>query len=309
MANKKLPAGVHAAALTTLTDDLELDTTAYIAHARWLLENGSDGVGVLGTTGEANSLSLDQRQTIIEASTAALPPQRLLVGTGSCSIADTIQLTRTSLAGGANNVLLLPPFYYKPITDAGVHRFVATLIDKVSDDRLRLYLYNFPQMTTYSFSIEFIGQLRDEFGEVIAGMKDSSGDWQHMQDAIESHPGFDVFAGTEQYLLDTLRAGGAGCISASANVTSAACQAVYQAWRAGSQDAARLQDRLTAVRLTLQANPTVPALKALMQRHTNNDIWRTVLPPFGPFSDVERLAGEIAELGLSAPGARLSETA
>lgn len=309
MANEKLSAGIYAAALTPLTDDLELATPAYISHARWLLENGSDGVGILGTTGEANSLSVDQRQEIIEASTAALPPQRLLVGTGSCSIADAVHLTRASLAGGADNVLLLPPFYYKPINDAGVHRFIATLIEKVADDRLRLYLYNFPQMTSYSFGIEFIGRLRGEFGQVIAGMKDSSGDWHHMREAIDSHPGFDVFAGTEQYLLDTLRAGGAGCISASANVTSAACQAVYEAWRAGGADAADLQDRLTAVRLAIQANPAVPALKALMQRHTNDDVWRTVLPPFTQFSDVERLAGEIADLGLAAPGARLSEAA
>ncbi len=309
MATEKLLAGVHTAALTTLTRDLELDTAAYLTHCRWLLDNGSDGVGVLGTTGEANSLSMDQRQQLIEASTTSLPPQRLLVGTGSCSVIDATKLTKISLSGGANNVLLLPPFYYKPVTDAGVHRFIATLVDKVADDRLRLYLYNFPQMTTYGFSVEFIGRLRDEFGPVIAGMKDSSGDWQHMHDSITNLPGFDVFAGTEQYLLDTLQAGGSGCISATANITGAACQAVYQAWKAGNRDAASLQDQLTAVRLTLQANPAVPALKALMQRHTGDGIWSTVLPPFTPFADAERLAGEIAALGLSAPGGRLSEAA
>ncbi len=309
MATDKLIAGIHAAALTTLTPDLELDTAAYLKHCQWLLDNGSDGVGILGTTGEANSLSMDQRQQIIETSTANLPPERLLVGTGSCSVMDAVKLTRISLAGGANNVLLLPPFYYKPVADAGVRRFIATLIEKVADDRLRLYLYNFPQMTTHSFSVDFIGQLRSEFGPVIAGMKDSSGDWQHMQDSINNLPGFDVFAGTEQYLLDTLQAGGVGCISASANVTSAACQAVYRAWQDGSDDVASLQRRLTAVRLALQANPAVPALKALMQRHTGDGIWSTVLPPFSPFADAESLAGEVAALGLSAPGARLSESA
>lgn len=305
-----LRAGVHTAALTTLTADLELDIPAYLDHCRWLLDHGSDGVGVLGTTGEANSLSFDQRQALIAASTETLPADRLLVGTGSCAVGDAIALTRTSLAGGANNVLLLPPFYYKPIQDAGVHRFIATLIDQVADSRLRLYLYNFPQMTTHSFSIDFIGQLRDEFGATIAGMKDSSGDWQHMQDAITAHPGFEVFAGTEIFLLDTLNAGGPGCISATANVTSNACQDVYRAWQAGSADAAGLQDRLTAIRLALQEQkPPIAHLKALMQRHTGAAVWNNILPPFAPAGDVTALAAKLADLGLAHPGAPLPDSA
>ena len=310
MASDKLPAGIHTAALTPLTADLDADIPAFLGHARWLLDHGSDGIGVLGTTGEANSLAYDQRLAVIEASVANLPADRLLVGTGACAVADAIALTRASLAGGANNVLLLPPFYYKPITDPGVHRFIATLVDRVADSRLRIYLYNFPQMTTHSFSVDFIGQLRADFGDVIAGMKDSSGDWDHMQQSIDAHPGFDVFAGTETYLLDTLAAGGAGCISASANVTSNACQGVYQAWRAGESAAADLQQRLSAIRLLLQnQKPPIPHLKALMQRHTGDPAWQHVLPPFAPAGDVAALAAELADLGLPSPGAPLPDSA
>jgi 4-hydroxy-tetrahydrodipicolinate synthase len=281
--NGFIPHGVFAAALTPLAASLEPDREALIEHGKWLLGHGCDGLAILGSTGEANCLTLDQRLDVIGYAADELPAEKLLVGTGACSVSDAITLTGSAVTRGLVNVLVLPPFYYRPVSDAGVFRYYEMLIDSVADTNLRIYLYNFPQMTGFSFSSELIGKLRDRFGAVIAGMKDSSGDWAHMSEICVSQPGFDVFAGTETFLLDILKVGGVGCISATANVTSAMCQQVYQAWLDKDEPAAEiLQERLSATRAALQAFPAVPSLKALMARTPNasNAHWQNLLPPF-----------------------------
>ena len=147
-----LPRGIFAAALTPLDPSFAPDHDAFIRHATGLLENGCDGLAVLGSTGEANSLSLDQRLALIETAAGRLPKDRLLIGTGACAVADAIALTRASLAAGVANVLVLPPFYYRPVTDDGVFAYFARLIDAAGTDRLRVFLYNFPQLTGFAFS-------------------------------------------------------------------------------------------------------------------------------------------------------------
>jgi 4-hydroxy-tetrahydrodipicolinate synthase len=291
--------GIFAAALTPIGRDLAPDHAAFLEHCRWLLANGCDGLGILGTTGEANSLSLDQRLALIETATANLPPHRLLPGTGACAVADVVRLSRACLSGGAFSVLVLPPFYYKPITDDGVFTFFAQAIETIADDRLRLYLYNFPRMTTYAFSPEVIERLMKRFGPIIAGIKDSAGDWESMRSMQRRFPTLRVFAGTEVHLLALLREGGAGCISATANVTSALCQKLLAAWRAKDAGADALQARLTELRQALQAYPAIPALKRLTERRTGNSAWRAVLPPFQAMSDevFAPLAADLKRLG------------
>ena len=301
-----LPGGVFAAALTPLTEKLEPDMGPLIAHAKWLLEHGCDGLAILGSTGEANCLTMEQRGDVIAAVGAALPTERLLIGTGACAIADAITLTRAAVDLGMKNVLVLPPFYYRPVSDDGVYRYYSALIEAIGDTNLRIYLYNFPQMTGFSFSSALITRLRDEFGAVIAGMKDSSGDWDHMRDMCRTQPGFHVFAGTEAFLLDIMRAGGVGCISATANVTSAMCQKVYQAWSADDQAADAQQTRLTATRKALQAYPAVPTLKSLMgdKGMPADARWQYMLPPFVPLADEARhgIAADLAGLAFAGPG-------
>ncbi len=299
--------GVFAAALTPLNSTLEPDRDALIAHCQWLLGHGCDGLAILGSTGEANSLTLDQRLDIIGFVADELPTEKLMIGTGACATADAITLTGAAVARGMTNVLVLPPFYYKPISDDGVFRYYQSLIDSVADSNLRIYLYNFPQLTGFSFSSELVGRLRDKFGAVIAGMKDSSGDWAHMSEICNSQPGFDVFAGTETYLLDILRAGGVGCISATANVTSAMCQAVYQEWLARNVSGAdALQSKLTDTRMALQAYPPVPTLKSLMARESlaGGAKWQHMLPPFVRLdsSAANNLQESLAELAFPGPG-------
>jgi 4-hydroxy-tetrahydrodipicolinate synthase len=281
-----LPRGVFAAALTPLDPSLAPDHDAFIRHATSLLDNGCDGLAVLGSTGEANSLSLDRRLALIETAGARLPRDRLLIGTGACAVADAITLTRASLDAGVDNVLVLPPFYYRPVGDDGVFAYFARLIDAVGTDRLRVFLYNFPQLTGFTFSAGLIRRLHDRFGPVIAGMKDSSGDWESMRSLCAVVPDFALYAGTERYLLDILDLGGAGCITATANVTCGHCQSVFQAWQSGDRaEAERRQARLTEIRLSMQQLPLVPLQKAILQRRTEDDIWLRMLPPFAPLAD------------------------
>lgn len=281
------PRGVYAAVLTPFGDDLAPNTKAFLAHCRWLLANGCDGLAPLGTTGEANSLSLAQRLALVEASAAAgLPMERCIIGTGSCALADAVTLTKAVLGAGASGALLLPPFYYKNPAEDGLFAFFAEVIERVGDARLKLYLYHFPQMSAVPVTPSLILRLKSAYGDTIAGVKDSSGDWSYTANLLKEIPGFGVYSGSEQFLLANLRAGGAGCISASTNVTAALAQAVFRAWQLPNADA--LQEALTAARLALQAFPFQGGLKELVARLTGDRQWLNVLPPNRPLSPAQR---------------------
>jgi 4-hydroxy-tetrahydrodipicolinate synthase len=270
--------GAWAASLTPLNDDLSVDLGAYLAHVRWLMDHGCAGVAALGTTGEANSFSLAERLDLIKAlGQAGLSAERIVVGTGCCAAPDTIALTRAVLEAGFTNVLMLPPFYYKGVSEEGIFRSYAHVIEAVGDARLRVLIYDFPQMTGLKISSELLGRLASAFRGVVVGVKNSSGDWPAMEAASRQLPGFQVFAGTEQFLLPTLRAGGPGCISATANVTCAELAALVAHWRDADADAR--QEKITATRLMLQQFPAIPALKEIMAHATGRQQWRRLRPP------------------------------
>lgn len=281
------PRGVYAAVLTPVGDDLAPNTKAFIAHCRWLLANGCDGLAPLGTTGEANSLSLAQRLGLIEASVAAgLPMERCIIGTGSCALTDAVTLTKAVLAAGSTGALLLPPFYYKNPSEDGLFAFFSEVIQRVGDKRLKLYLYHFPQMSAVPVTPALILRLKAAYGDTIAGVKDSSGDWTYTANLLKEIPGFGVYSGSEQFLLANLRAGGAGCISASTNVTAPLAQRVFRAWQQAETDP--LQEQLTAARLVLQAFPFQGGLKELVARVSGDAKWVTPLPPNRALSPAER---------------------
>jgi 4-hydroxy-tetrahydrodipicolinate synthase len=251
--------GVYAAALTPLHADLTIDRRAYAEHCRRLLDEGCDGLAIFGTTGEASSFSVAERVDAWHALVEdGIPADALLPGTGACALTDAVTLTREALAAGAPGVLALPPFYYKGVSDDGLFAFFAQLIERVADDRLRLFLYHIPPQTILGFSFELIGRLLDAFPGVIAGTKDSSGDPARIAAVCREFPQLRVFAGTESLLLDTLEWGGAGCISATVNVTAPLAAEVF---RTRSRDA---QTRLIARREFLERFPVIPALKALL---------------------------------------------
>jgi 4-hydroxy-tetrahydrodipicolinate synthase len=287
--------GVFAAALTPLNGDLSPDHEAMLGHYRWLLARGCDGVAALGTTGEANSFSVEERLAIIEALAASdIDPGRLLIGTGCCAIPDTVRLSRAALDMGAAGVLMLPPFYYKNPSADGLYAAYAEVIERLGDERLAIYVYHFPAMTGIDISIAFLERLVADYPDTVVGLKDSSGDWSHTEAVCRALPGFGVFAGSEQFLLPVLRAGGAGCISATVNVTCQLAAGVYARWR--ESDAEALQEELSNLRLKIQAYPAIAALKQIMAHTRGRAEWLNLRPPLLPLKP-DQAAALLSELG------------
>ena len=294
--------GIFTASLTPLTSSYEPNLPALVSHVEQLFESGSDGVAILGSTGEANSLTIEQRLDIISYCGRTLAPERLMMGTGSCALQDAIRLTQASIEAGVFSVLVIPPFYYKPQSDESVIRYYSELISSVDDSRLRIIFYNFPKLSGYNFSTEILQEFKERFGDIAAGIKDSSGDWGNMLRITKNVPNFMVYSGTETLLLNILREGGAGCITASANLLAPECQLVYQAWRNDQQNTAeQVQKELTVLRKALESYQFVSELKGLMALHTGSEHWQEMLPPFIPLlpSQVRELSEKINDLGLN----------
>src|SRR5215204_6451261 len=279
--------GVLAAVLTPMDEDLAPDHAAFSAHCHRLLAAGCHGLSVFGTTGEANSLSVDERLAALEALLeGGVPPEKLLPGTGSCALTDTVRLRRAALEAGAAGALVLPPFYYKGVGDDGLFRFFAEVVERVNDDSLRLYLYHIPQMTGVDLGLPLISRLVEAYPGVVVGTKDSSGDRERIMTLCREFPDFSVLAGTETLLLETLRSGGDGCISATVNVTSRLARRVHDAHAAGNHhEAEALQERLTQLRASIEAYPVIPALKQLMARLTGDKQWRNLRPPLSSLDE------------------------
>ena len=220
MARPAMANGVYTATLTPLKSNNKVDYDLLVQHCKWLIKQGSTGIALLGTTGEATSFSLNERKRILKETIArGIPPKKIMIGTGCSSLADTISLTKHAVDQKVGGILLLPPFYYKQVSQEGLFQYVDSLIQEVNEAKLRIYLYHIPQMSGLPFSIPVIQRLKEKYPKIIVGVKDSSGDFSNMKAMVEQIPNFQVFAGTEKYLLDTLKAGGAGRISATANVT------------------------------------------------------------------------------------------
>jgi 4-hydroxy-tetrahydrodipicolinate synthase len=293
----RYPRGVFVPALTPFQRDLSVDAERFVAHCKWLLDEGAGGLAVFGTTSEANSLSNGERMRLLDRLIAGgVAANALMPGTGCCALPDTVALTRHAVAYGAFGVLLLPPFYYKNVSDDGVYASVAEVIQRVADARLRIYLYHIPPMAGVGFSLPVIERLLKAFPAVVVGIKDSSGDWNNTRAMLEAFPGFEVFPGSETYLLDALRLGGAGCISATANVNVAAMQRLVEIWAAPAADA--LQAQLSAVRAAIQKYPLVSANKAILADAQSAPEWNTVRPPLRPLSAeaTAELLGSLASL-------------
>src|SRR5262252_11217537 len=226
--------GVLSPVVTPFKRDFSPDPARYVRHCKWLLENGCRGLAVFGTNSEANSLSVEERMVLLETLVQeGVPAEKLMPGTGCCSLTDSVRLTAHAVALGCSGVLMLPPFYYKGVSDEGLYRNFAEVIGRVGDKRLQLYLYHIPPVSQVPITLALIERLLARYPGTVAGVKDSSGDWSNTKAMLERFQprGFDVFAGSEVFLLGTLRGGGAGCISATANVNPAAIARLAATWR------------------------------------------------------------------------------
>ena len=299
--------GVWSPVLVPLRPDLSIDSRRFVAHARWLLGQGCHGLALFGTTSEANSFSVAERKALVEdVIEAGIPPEALMVGTGCCALTDSVELTRHALDTGCRRVLMLPPFYYKGMSDEGLFGSFAEVIERVANPDLRVFLYHFPKLSGVPVTEGLISLLVDAFPEVVAGVKDSSGDWSNTQMMLDRFPHLAVFPGSEVFLLTGLRAGGAGCITATSNVNASGARAVFDAWSAGRDDADARQAAATAVRRAIDRHPGIPAQKYLIAHHRNDPAWRKVRPPMVALSDDAGSDLFDALAGTEFDGARLS---
>ena len=310
MRSSTSPRRVLAPVVTPFSTDLRPDVARFIRHCRWLLDNDV-GLAVFGTNSEANSLTVGEKLGLLDALVeAGLPAARMMPGTGLCALPDTVELTRRAVTHGCGGVLMLPPFYYKGVSDDGLFASFAEVIERVGDARLRIYLYHIPPVSMVPISLALIDRLLKRYPGTIAGIKDSSGDWNNTRAMLEQFQprGFDVFAGSETFLLATLRGGGAGCISATANVNPAAIAKLTRNWQKPDADAR--QAALDRVRAVFQTFPMIPALKAAVAHFSADSSWTTVRPPLVALSEEQRgqLLGSLSALGFAMPGLRL-ETA
>jgi 4-hydroxy-tetrahydrodipicolinate synthase len=296
MADKKRFSGVIAPVLTPFGEDGGPDTERFIAHCDWLMQEGCTGLAPFGTTSEGNSLGLDERMELLEELVDSdIDPAKLMPGTGTPSVADAIVLTKHAVELGCGGVLMLPPYYYKAPSEEGLFRFFSEVIDGVDDDDLKVYLYHIPPVAQVGFSLPLIGRLIKAFPDTVVGLKDSSGDWSNTAAILEAYPDFEVFPGSEIFLLDGLRKGAAGCISATCNVSAGAIRNVYDNWQGA--DADKLQASITALRKAIQAFPMIPALKALVAHYRKDPGWAKMRPPFTdlPAADADKLIRQLAD--------------
>jgi 4-hydroxy-tetrahydrodipicolinate synthase len=292
--------GVLVPVLTPFTAAGEPDTGRFVAFCRWLLGEGADGLAIFGTTSEANSMSAVERMGLLDRLIAAgIPAARLMPGTGACSITEAATLIRHAVEHGCGGVLMLPPFYYKGMTDNGVYDFISAVVERVGSAALRMYLYHIPPQTMIPFTIDLVGRLINAYPNTVVGLKDSSGDWANTKALLDAYPGFGIFPGSEVFLLDGLRHGGVGCITASGNVNVPGIRKVYENWRTPQADA--LQAEITLVRKTIQAYPMVPALKRIVAHFHDDPDWAMVRPPMEKLTEAQSTAllADLAKIGYS----------
>lgn len=277
--------GVIAAVPTPLNETLEPVRDLYIDHCRWLLANGCDGLNILGSTGEANLFDTATRAAVMGWAAAELPRERLMVGTGTPSLAETIHLTRLASELGYAIALVLPPYYYKPLTDAGLVAWYMELHKALGDSPIAIYFYNYPQMTGITIPGEVIARLRTLAPLRFAGIKDSSGDLDYCRKLAARFDGFSVFPSSEVSLGEAAASGFAGCISATTNQTSVQSAKV---WRERTQPVQTDLDEIAAIRGAIAGPALVATVKYLVGQRTGDAAWERVMPPFIPLTSEQR---------------------
>ncbi len=326
--------GVLAPVVTPFKADLSPDRQRFVRHCQWLLSQNC-GLAVFGTNSEANSMSAEERSTLLDALVAAgIDPSRIMPGTGCCSITETVALTAHAVKHGCAGVLMLPPFYYKDVSEEGLYRYFSEVVQRVGDTRLKIYLYHIPPVAIVGITPRLVERLLKTYPNAIAGMKDSSGDWNNTKTFLDAfaetarpaRTGFDVFVGSESFLLANMRNGGVGAISATANVNPAAIHELYQkcsgvrrgerrgnkkalaaASASTSPDLEDLQSKLNVVREVFSSRKfpsMIAALKQAIAIYGNDPEWTRVRPPLVELTteQAKLLAAELKAIGFAMPG-------
>jgi 4-hydroxy-tetrahydrodipicolinate synthase len=296
--------GVYAPVLTPFDAHLAPDVARFIAHCRWLVRH-QVGLAIFGTNSEAASMSVGERIALTDQLLdAGIPAASLMPGTGACALSDAVALTRHAVARGAPGVLMLPPFYFKNVSDDGVFAYYAEVIERVGSDALGIYLYHIPQFTQVPISLALIERLLERYPDTVRGAKDSSGDWANSKAMIErfAGDGFAVFPASESLLSRSQAIGGAGCISATVNMNPAGIRALFEGWNTGRGEA--LQASADAIRKIFQAAPMIPAMKRVVAEFARDPDWGRVRPPLCALdaASAGSLLAALREAGFDMPG-------
>ncbi len=300
--------GIFVPTLTPVHEDLSPDVERWIEFCRGLLNDGCHGLCPFGTTSEANSFGVEERMNMLEQLIdAGISPDVLMPGTGCCAIPDTVRLTSHAVELGCAGVLMLPPFYYKGVSDEGIYRSIAEVVERVGDDRLRIYLYHIPPQAVVGFSLNLIERFVKDYPSAVVGIKDSSGDWDNLHGILTNFPGFGTFTGAERFLLEVLRLGGAGTINAVANVIAPLERKLYDNWE--SPQAERLQEQVNLVRPTYDGYAPIPALKRIVAHYQKDPSWLHVRPPLVTMepAGAESVIAKLERSQVLAPANRLEK--
>ena len=273
---------VYSAVLTPFKKDLTIDTKLFISHCEFLLKNNIS-LAPLGTTGEANSISVSEKIDLIKTlANSDLPKEKIIIGTGNTSFVDAALLTKTAVENKIYSVLLLPPYYYKNVSDEGVYQYYKEIINIVKSKNLRVFLYNIPQVSGVTISIDLVNRLKKEFSELITGIKDSSGNFENTKKYKEIK-NFIVYPGSEKFLYDGLHIGCSGCISATTNVNIEAAKLINSFDKSEGE---AINIKIKAVRDIFEKYPVIPALKAIKIKEDSN--WSNIRPPLVALGDQQR---------------------
>jgi 4-hydroxy-tetrahydrodipicolinate synthase len=286
---------VYSAVLTPFKKDLTIDTKLFIAHCEFLLKNNIS-LAPLGTTGEANSISISEKLDLIKIiANSDLPKEKIIIGTGNTSFVDAALLTKTAVENKIYSVLLLPPFYYKNVSDEGVYQYYKEIINIVKSIDLRIFLYNIPQVSGVTISIDLVNRLKKEFSDTITGIKDSSGNFENTKKYKEIK-NFIVYPGSEKFLYDGLHIGCSGCISATTNVNIEAAKLINSFDKSEGES---INKKIKSVRDIFEKYPVIPALKATKIKEDSN--WSNIRPPLVALSDQQRsnLAKDLKDINFS----------
>lgn len=300
MANDTL-AGVFAPVLTPFDKALKPDAQLFAKYCSWILSQGS-GLAVFGTNSEANSLNVEEKLELLALLVEnGLPVEKMMPGTGACALPDAVTLCQAAAKAKTAATLMLPPFYYKAVSDDGLFAFYAETIERVGDANLKICLYHIPQVSGVPISLALIERLIKDYPDTVVGIKDSGGDFANTKAMLDAFPDFRVFCGSERFLLETMQQGGAGCISAMANVHPGAIVNLYET--RGNADAPAKQEALNAMRAAYDGIAMIAALKRTIAEYGKAPGFKTMRPPLTDFADDgwETLKTKLGELSLKTP--------
>ena len=294
---KQKMSGVITPILTPFNDDLSFAPDLYLDHAKWLLEQGINYISPFGTTGEALSMTTDERMGAVDTLIdGGIDPSLLMPGTGLCNLEDTVKLCRHAIERGCGAVMTLPPFFYKNASDEGLYAYFSSMVEVLNSSELKVCMYHIPPMAGIGFTPSLTGRLAKDFPEIFIAYKDSSGDFENTKGVIDAAPDIAVFPGSEHFLKEGLECGGTGCISATCNVNAAAIRHVYDVGTsAKTGDLNRVNDEMIKFRKTVEKYGPIPAMKGMLAVKRGDERWRNVRPPILPASQLksDELLGEL----------------